>query len=150
MGRRARRNSDSNSEHLPAKVPQANGRGALYAGGVPGNKGGGRIPDQVRRDLLEAYHTHGLGGIRKLLQLQALTIGKGKKRRVLEPELDHFLKAAEHAAKHGLKPEILTLVSPDVQNRLQRQIILLTSKPTWDTQELLAALEPIWTDERPK
>jgi hypothetical protein len=26
----------------PRKIPQPNGKGALYAGGVPGNKGGGR------------------------------------------------------------------------------------------------------------
>lgn len=31
----------------PRKVPQPNGRGALYAGGVPGNKGG-RPPNEHR------------------------------------------------------------------------------------------------------
>jgi hypothetical protein len=29
---------------MPALIPQPNGHGALYAGGVPGNKGGGRPP----------------------------------------------------------------------------------------------------------
>lgn len=28
--------------NVPALIPQPGGRGALYAGGVPGNKGGGR------------------------------------------------------------------------------------------------------------
>ena len=33
----------------PAKIRQPNGKGALYAGGVPGNKGGtGRPPNWLR------------------------------------------------------------------------------------------------------
>lgn len=34
---------------IPEKVPQPNGKGALYAGGVPGNAGGtGRPPNWLR------------------------------------------------------------------------------------------------------
>jgi hypothetical protein len=42
----------------PSKIPQSNGRGALYAGGVPGNKGGpGRPPSILRAELRDDYAT---------------------------------------------------------------------------------------------
>ena len=35
-------NGNSEKNSVPALIPQPNGKGALYSGGVPGNKGGGR------------------------------------------------------------------------------------------------------------
>jgi hypothetical protein len=37
----------------PALVPQPGGRGALYAGGVPGNAGGGRPADELKKKFRE-------------------------------------------------------------------------------------------------
>ena len=37
----------------PRKIVQPKGRGALYAGGVPGNKGGGRPPDEFKAKMAE-------------------------------------------------------------------------------------------------
>ena len=37
----------------PPLVPQPNGRGALYVGGVPGNAGGGRPTNDARKRLGE-------------------------------------------------------------------------------------------------
>lgn len=34
---------------MPALIPRPNGAGALYAGGVPGNRGGGRTPSVVKQ-----------------------------------------------------------------------------------------------------
>lgn len=49
------RNSDGNSD-LPALIPQANGRGALYAGGVKGNRGGpGATPSRIRAALRKDF-----------------------------------------------------------------------------------------------
>ena len=37
----------------PAKRTPAHGKGALYVGGVPGNKGGGRLPDEFKAMMRE-------------------------------------------------------------------------------------------------
>lgn len=51
--------SQSASESAkPALVPQPGGKGALYAGGVPGNRGGGRPPDKVRRKAQRGFKRH--------------------------------------------------------------------------------------------
>lgn len=40
---------------MPALVPRPDGRGALYAGGVPGNRGGGKPANAVRAAAREAF-----------------------------------------------------------------------------------------------
>ena len=38
----------------------------------------------------------------------------------------------------------VTIVSPDVLQRLERQAMLIASRPTWDSRDLLAALRDVW------
>ncbi len=44
MGRTAK-----DTPKQPTLIPQPNGKGALLSGGMPGNKGGGDHPDNIRR-----------------------------------------------------------------------------------------------------
>lgn len=39
----------------------------------------------------------------------------------------------------------VTIVSPDVISRLERQATAIASRPQWDTVELLALLRDVWT-----
>jgi hypothetical protein len=71
----------------PTLVPQSNGRGALYAGGVRGNRGGGRPPDEFR-ELMRSMATRD----ETLAQLD----------RILDDHTHpHFLRALELAAAYG-------------------------------------------------
>ena len=49
-----------------ATVPQAHG-GALSIGGTPGNKGGGRTPDELRGTIRQIIEEHGLPFLKKVL-----------------------------------------------------------------------------------
>lgn len=114
-----------------ALVPQPRG-GALRTGGKPGNKGGGRPPDEVRARLLKIFDTHAVGFLERTL--------KGKAPAELK------LRAVEIAARHTLaaKHEI-TAVSAEVQVRVQQTVQLIASRESWDSVELLDLLGEIWT-----
>lgn len=51
----------------PALIPQANGKGALYAGGVPGNRGGRKPKSEIREQLLDVIEDHGVKFARDVL-----------------------------------------------------------------------------------
>jgi hypothetical protein len=59
--------------------------------------------------------------------------------------VDHRLKANEQALKYGLgtKNE-LSVVSPEVIERLQKQVVLIAGRETWGAAELLEALDAVW------
>ncbi len=38
----------------------------------------------------------------------------------------------------------VTIVSPDVLQRLERQAMLIASRPNWDSRELLQELRDVW------
>ena len=70
----------------PALIPQPNGRGALLAGGMPGNKGGsGRPPDEFK----QLCETLTLTAMRQHVQ----TI-------LTNPDHPHFMRALEWASAH--------------------------------------------------
>jgi len=46
--KRARKTAKKTAKPKPRKIRQPKGKGALYAGGVPGNKGGGRPLDAFK------------------------------------------------------------------------------------------------------
>jgi hypothetical protein len=48
-------------------------------------------------------------------------------------------------AKYGIGATgTVTVVSPDVLQRLERQAMLIASRPEWDSRDLLVALREIW------
>lgn len=71
----------------PAKRTPRTGKGQLYAGGVPGNKGGGRTPDEFKR-LMQSYATsaEAQAGIAAILK---------------NPKHPAFLGALKHVTEHG-------------------------------------------------
>jgi hypothetical protein len=56
------------------------------------------------------------------------------------------LKAIDLAGKYGLgTQDTVTLVSPEVTDRLERQVQIIGSRETWTRAELLDALQSVWT-----
>lgn len=51
----------------PALIRQPNGKGALYAGGVPGNRGGRKPKSAIREQLLDVVEDHGVAFVRGVL-----------------------------------------------------------------------------------
>jgi hypothetical protein len=56
MTRKVAKKTAKKTPKLPALIPQPNGKGALLAGGLPGNKGGGRPPDAIRAMAADASY----------------------------------------------------------------------------------------------
>lgn len=54
-----------------------------------------------------------------------------------------FLLKARRRALYGDKNQ-LTVISPEVQVRVQSTLQLIATKPTWDSEELINALSEIW------
>lgn len=109
------------------EVP-SHGHGRLKRGN-PGNKGGGNTPDEIRALMRgELVQT----GLPKLLR-------KYKRGKLDDVAVCNFL------ARYGLGQEQVTAVSPEVVDRVQRQVQLIASQPTWDSQELIRRLgEEVW------
>jgi hypothetical protein len=80
-------NSPGRKPRKPKKVPQAHG-GALLDGGVPGNKGGGRPPDEFKRRMRE------LASLKQVetYLIRCLTGREGPKA---------FVAALKHCTAHG-------------------------------------------------
>lgn len=61
------------------------------------------------------------------------------------PRMADRLRAGEAIAKYGLgESNQMTVISPDVQGRLQQTLQLVMSKETHEREELMASLESIW------
>lgn len=122
--------SDKNAGRVTdmALVPQPNGRGALRRGN-PGNRGGGRPPSAVRRELRRIVldNIHVLEGI-------AQGVAEGVKP-------SDQVAAFGVAARIGLG-EAANL--EDVRERLRAQIALIKRQKLWSTPDLLDQLEKIW------
>ena len=84
----AKNKSATNSAKQPTLVPQPGGKGALLTGGVPGNKGGGRPPDEFKRRMAELASSD-----KALAYLEASLNGEHG------PEV--ALRAQQYAAERG-------------------------------------------------
>jgi hypothetical protein len=115
------------------------GKGKLKVGGTPGNKGGGRTPDRIRRKLAQIVATEGIGVIREVLQdADAKTSDK--------------LRAVDVAAKYGIGASN-ELTREKVRDLLQQTITvtsthlpaLIESMPPEQVADALFQLwAPIW------
>ena len=114
-------------------VKPAHGQGFLRRGN-PGNKGGPGPGPQALRKALRGSLAH------RLPVLRAIADGKGVNVRPTDQ-----IAALNLMARYGIGTESqLTVVSPDVQGRLQATLQLVVSRPTWDSGELMDALEAVW------
>lgn len=76
-------------------------------------------------------------GLKRLLPELIDDIASGKVSRIQGLDL---------LAKYGIGANgTVTIVSPDVIARLERQAMLIASRPEWRSQDLLLALRDVWT-----
>jgi predicted RNA-binding protein Jag len=88
----------------PPLVPQENGRGALYAGGVKGNAGGGRPPSHVRAAHL-SNADKGASFIARFLELATLKLEEASTVQDLEElrgYLSEVIRSIDVSNKYGL------------------------------------------------
>lgn len=139
---------------MPALIPQPNGRGAIYRGGVPGNKGGGRPPHAIRDNFRALLDGDGTKLLKRVLsgtvplQEECEKCGhKPKKKLRVEAVVGDGLKSVEILARFGVgTKDELTTISPEVRMRVQQTVALIASRSDWKSDELLTALDPIWGD----
>lgn len=80
---------------MPELIPQPGGRGALLTGGMPGNVGGGRPPDEFKRMLAHlSSRAKTIGALSKILK---------------DPDHKMFMQALEYATDRGY-PELANAV----------------------------------------
>lgn len=122
------------AKQLPALIPQSNGKGSLYAGGMPGNAGGtGRPPSAIR--ALMRQHLD----FEVLADLMA-EYKKGDR---------DTLEVAEYLAKYGLGGETqkIEVVSPAVRENLRQTIAIINEELDMKTAErVLERLDKVWSD----
>ncbi|HJQ53475.1 MAG TPA: hypothetical protein VJ825_06495 [Gemmatimonadaceae bacterium] len=126
---------------MPVLVPRPNGRGALYNGGTPGNKGGtGRPKEEVRERLVGIAAGNGFEFLDKLMSGEIVVglVGKcescgemGKPHTAEEikyllervgTSVDQRLKGLDTALRYGVgtKDELDIRNHPEVQAFMQR------------------------------
>lgn len=145
-------------------IPQPHG-GRIWQG-APANPvaGPGRPPDAIRAQMRELGAAKGIpfledvldGRIRFTLVGQCSECGEESKPAAsdwlkgltdqIRASVDQRLKANEQAFKYGMgtKDEI-SVVHPDVVDRLERQVALIMGRPVWNRDELLALLSEVWS-----
>lgn len=123
MGKKRPKSPQSATESAkpltPALIPQPNGKGALLSGGVPGNRGGGRTPDAIRRTLRDVLEDEGIPLIRRVMRGEE---GKPCQECGQSVSVDQRLKAADMAAKYGLgetRQHTVSMADAEVRARLR-------------------------------
>lgn len=125
----ARRAKKSAVKSAVKLIPQPHG-GALAAGGIPGNPGGGRPRSEVRAAALE-------GAAEAIPKLRAM-IETGDAR----PEV--IVQAADKLLKYGLGT-VHEISVDEVKGRLQRTVDLIRAELSpEDAARVLAGMRPIW------
>ena len=151
-------------QKMPALVRRPQTGGALYTGGVPGNAGGrspswylARVAEMLEAEMpapAAADLTHDSAGAlatpknaaheRKALVLEfARDVVQGK---YADATMADRLRAWKELADKVMSSKLeITLVSPEITSRLERQIEVINSRLTWTPSELLDALDPVWS-----
>lgn len=150
--------SNGNGKPIPPLVAQPHG-GALFTGGVPGNRGGsngGRPPSAIREQLRGSFAER----IPILEQFAdgAVPITEKCPKCGYSPAnadaietVDHTdrLRALEMLAKHGLDDpplkQVIVLASPELRERLERQAQLFTERLTGDALAIVRSItDEVW------
>lgn len=117
---------------ISMRVP-SHGNGMIYANGIPDHLRwkGGALPSPTAklRDMMRK-------GLQDLLPGFIDDIRSGKLSKA---------QGIDILAKYGIGATgTVTIVSPDVLQRLERQAMLIASRPEWDSRDLLVSLREIW------
>jgi hypothetical protein len=133
-----------------AKIPQPHG-GALNAGGVPGNRGGGR-PTSDLRERLRGSFAERVKVLESVADGEALVQVKDAAGKITEmltsASVPDRLKALDLMARYGLgvKDETtVRVVDPEVRARVRWMFDVVRSNETWERRALLEALMPVWS-----
>lgn len=100
---------------MPVLVPRPDGRGALLSGGMPGNAGGGRLPDPIKEGLREIARDDVVPHLRRIVQGTPLmpTIGVceacGHEQPFSEEYAELFLTRVKVNEDHRLKASDIIL-----------------------------------------
>lgn len=129
MAKQRRTAGDSGKE--PGKIPQPHG-GALYAGGVPGNRGGGRQPAAIRALFRDAAAD-------RIALLREIADGK-----VEDASTQDRLRALEILAKYGMGV-VKEVSAENVRERvsLTLDVIRARCSPEQATA-IINELKPVW------
>jgi hypothetical protein len=155
----------------PALVPQPGGRGALYQGGVPGNRGGvGRPPSAIRAhcrgsfsDRIAVLEAIADGDATETVRVPLVVLlahaacpkcGEGLKVTGDDPDLRIEVKrsaqatdriaAVDKLGKYGLDARTQMSVD-DVRERLRATVGLIREAvPTDEADRLLERIRPLW------
>ena len=86
------------------------------------------------------------GALEKLARVDAADVALVTLRGRESASPSDRIKALDLAAKYGLgtKDEV-TLISPDVRARVEATVSVITSRPSWDSADLLAHLDSVWS-----
>lgn len=131
----------------PPKVEQAHG-GAIYQGGLPGNRGGrGRLPSAFRElarecmeDLVPRLHQMGRGDPMPA----SIVVGGAVVEVQMRPSFSDQRAAAEAITKLGMGS---VLSRDDLVDRLRRQTEVLKSMlPEGEFQAVMRRLSEVWRE----
>lgn len=137
-----RRAKERSPDGNPPLIPQEHG-GALYAGGVPHNRGGvGRLRDAFRADLRDIAAAEGLPFLRTLFkgevgvrfvgtcpkcktQVAERNFDPGYLRAVADgvsASVEHRLRANEQALRYGLGTQIEAVTPDEIQQQARAML----------------------------
>lgn len=132
-------NSGDNTGVMVAPLePQPHG-GALRQGN-PGNRGGGRLPNAIRRKARRMLATR-LDIVGHIADGVSVEFDDGEQLKWVSPRPADRLQALKLLADWGLGPAVSVA---DVQERIAQQLQVIRSRETWTPEELIAALAPVW------
>lgn len=133
-------NSAKNTAVMPAPmVPPPDGRGLLRQGN-PGNRGGGRLPNAIRRKARRMLASR-LDIVGHIADGVSLEFDDGAQLKWVSPRPADRLQALKLLGEWGLGPAVSVA---DIQQRLTQQLVLIRSRDTWTPEELIAALDAVW------
>lgn len=124
--------SRKTADNRPMFVPRHGNGALLRSPGFPPNMirpGGQSSPTTLLRDQMRE-------GLSKMLPSLFAGVKSGKINK---------LQFADFLAKYSIGVTgTITHISPDVISRLEKQAMLIASRPTWDSADLLQAMRDIW------
>jgi len=143
----------------PPLIPQEHG-GALYAGGVPANRGGpGRQRDEIRERLARVVDDQGVEFIHQVMSGEVSVTIRGKcakcgayndgptsdELRAIAASTDHRLQAFDKAAKYGLGTQSEVVTPAEIKAEAERLLAelcrILMDEEHWPSEKVQRVVE---------
>jgi hypothetical protein len=145
-GRKTSSGEPAAARVLPAKIPQPHG-GALYAGGVPGNEGGGRRPMTLRQRLAVSLEKR-IPILEQIADGEAIVrmrTPEGEESETLvSAAIGDRLKAIDTMGRYG-PGTVRELSTDEVRERLRETLaIIRRALPEPAAVEVITQLREVW------